>query len=128
MNNEYKAIKPDFEEEKETYLQWISEKTGELEDVPAERTCSRCNEIYYYIRNKEQLLKAIEDKITGKKPFRLEMLRFYEFADFAGKDTYYAWDDYNMCGCCKYHMRQKRLRQKRTKKGFFQIMKERLSC
>jgi hypothetical protein len=123
MTSDYQAIKPDFEQEKETYLELISEKTCELEDVPAERTCSRCNEIYYYIRNKEQLLKAIEDKITGEKPFRLEMLRFYEFADFAGKDTYYDWDDDNMCGCCKHH-----IRQNRNKKGFFQRIKERLGC
>ena len=123
MSIEYQAIKPDFEEEKETYLQWISGHTCEMEDVPAERTCSRCNEIYYYIRNKEQLLKAIEEKIKGEKPFRLEMLRFYEFADFAGKDTYYDWGKNNICGCCDMYMRKNR-----NKKGFFQRMKEKLSC
>ena len=123
MTTDYQAINADLEQEKDNYLNWIADGIYMKNDAPKERTCSRCKEIYYYIRNKEQLLKAIEDKITGEKPFHIEMIRFYEYADFAGKDTYYIWDDDNMCGCCKYYTRKKQ-----NKKGFFQRIKERLSC
>ena len=121
MNKESEERKL-MEEEKNAYLEYLYNGIVMCDDVPEEMKCSRCNEVYYYIRNKEQLLKAIDEKIKGEKPFHIEMIRFYKYADFAGKDTYYNWDDDNMCGSCKYHMRQKR-----NKKGFFQQLKERLS-
>ena len=119
MNKELEESKLRMEKEKEAYLEDIYNGINVFEDVPEERKCSRCSEVYYYIRNKEQLLKAIDEKIKGEKPFHIEMIRMYEYSDFAGKDYYSDWGRENICGCCQKYRRVR-------KKGLFIRMKEKL--
>lgn len=93
--------------EKDEYYGYLAKELPVDDYYPQTKVCTKCNEIFYFIRTKQQLLQAINEKITGTISFDVEMVRLYENSYFAGKDHICDWGDDNICGCCRHYQRRK---------------------
>lgn len=116
MDTPYQTM-DSIEQEKNAYYGKIASKLDVEKDSPERLVCKTCQEIFYFITTKEQLLEAIEEKIKGKTSFDTEIVRFYECSYFAGRDTISDWGSRCVCAFCQ------QLERRISRQGFLQRLR-----